>query len=79
MLPEAGNYAVAMVFLPGDDQQAAVCTHICEEMCEAEGAGIIGWRNVPIHSDCISERARKTQPTIRQLFIFKEFDTGTCF
>ena len=69
MLPEAGNYAVAMVFLPGDDQQAAVCTHICEEMCEAEDAGIIGWRNVPIHSECISVRARKTQPCIRQLLI----------
>ncbi|MBN1291068.1 MAG: glutamate synthase large subunit [Candidatus Latescibacteria bacterium] len=79
MLPEAGNYAVAMVFLPGDDQKSAVCSRICEEMCEAEGAGIIRWRDVPVHSDCISARARKTQPIIRQLFISRNNIPGNAF
>ncbi|MCE5251038.1 glutamate synthase large subunit [bacterium] len=68
-IPEKGNYAVGMIFLPSDDELGAACAAVCERACIQEGAEVIGWRDVPVCPDCLSGRTRRTQPRIRQLFI----------
>lgn len=68
-LPEKGNYAVGMMFFPREPEAAEAYISICEKICIEEGAGIIGWRDVPVRVENFSNRVRLTQPYIRQLFI----------
>ncbi|MFC1608226.1 glutamate synthase large subunit, partial [Candidatus Latescibacterota bacterium] len=70
-LPEQGNYAVAMLFLPNDHETAETCCGICETVCAQEGAGVLGWRDVPTNPGCFSDPGRSNPPRIRQLFIVR--------
>jgi len=62
-LPEAGKYAVAMIF-GGLGAEADV-----EQVVKEEGGGVLGWREVPVVPEKIGRTARKNMPVIRQLFI----------
>ena len=62
-LPEAGCYAVAMIF-GGVGAEAAV-----EGVIAEEGASVLGWREVPVVPEAIGRKARENRPAIRQLFI----------
>jgi glutamate synthase (NADPH) large chain len=68
-LPEAGEYGVAMVFLPKDPEARAECERIIERVVRIEGQQMIGWRDVPVRSDQIGNQAQETEPFIRQCFI----------
>ena len=68
-LPPAGEYAVAMVFLPRDFVLSERCVKVFERFADAEGARILGWRRVPVEAGTLGEFARSTQPDIRQLFV----------
>ncbi len=70
-LPEAGNYAVGMVFLPKSINQSNICIEIFSDTIKQQGLEIIGWRDVPVNHDCIGKIASKTEPTIKQVFIAK--------
>ncbi|MBR4718345.1 MAG: glutamate synthase subunit alpha, partial [Lentisphaeria bacterium] len=73
-LPEAGKYAVAMVFGGlGAEQEV-------EEVVRAEGGGVLGWREVPVVPEKIGRTARKNMPVIRQLFIDgRNFEDNAAF
>ena len=65
----AGPYAVGMVFLPARAALAERCMDLLERTAVAEGAEVLGWREVPCHGDHLGELARNAQPRIRQLFL----------
>ncbi|MFT9188057.1 MAG: glutamate synthase large subunit, partial [Acetobacter orientalis] len=69
--PEAGTIiAVGQVFLPKTDMVAQEqCRQIIESEILAFGYGIYGWRQVPIDTSCIGEKANATRPEIEQIMI----------
>jgi glutamate synthase (NADPH/NADH) large chain len=68
-MPQPGRYAVGTVFLPSDVRSRLACEKIVEEIVEAEGQKLLGWRDVPIDPSVIGRIAREVMPTIRQVFI----------
>lgn len=68
---EPGSYGVGMVFLPNDTLQRMKCEEIFQTIVEEEGQKFLGWRTVPVQDSHIGDRAKKSQPFIRQLFIGK--------
>ncbi len=68
-LPEHGDYAVAMVFLPRQPGLAERCMGLLERSARNEGMEVLGWRAVPTSSDHLGELARAAEPVIRQLFL----------
>ncbi len=68
-LPPAGDYAVAMVFLPRDFVLSERCVKVLERAAEGEGARPLGWRRVPVESAPLGDLARATQPEVRQFFV----------
>jgi len=68
-LPEAGQYAVGMTFLPTQpDKQKAIEKHI-QDVVELEGQTLIGWRDVPVSPGEIGFLSAKVMPAIRQFFV----------
>jgi glutamate synthase (ferredoxin) len=70
-LPNTGEYAVGMVFLPRDAELRAECERVLEETIVSEGQVLIGWRTVPIDGHDLGESAKQSQPYIRQVFVAK--------
>ena len=68
-LPPAGDYGVAMVFLPTDASLAKQCAEVLEATTRDEGAEVLGWRDVPTSGGHLGELARATQPAVRQMFV----------
>ncbi|MGE3152870.1 MAG: glutamate synthase large subunit [Nitrospiraceae bacterium] len=71
-LPGAGEYGVGMVFLPTDQESRKQCETLFERVIAAEGARLVGWRDVPVKSDAIGVVARRTEPVMRQVFIARD-------
>ena len=71
-IPESGNYAVGMVFLPKSENQFQICITEFEKAVKNQGLNIIGWRDVPVDHSCIGSIAAETEPVIKQVFIEKE-------
>jgi len=68
-LPAAGAYGVGMLFLPSDRGERRACELTIETIVADEGRTILGWRDVPVDPSTIGDLARRTAPTVRQLFI----------
>ena len=68
--PSEGRLAVGTVFLPKTDFSAQ---ERCREVVETEilnfGYQIYGWRQVPINTSIIGEKANATRPEIEQIMI----------
>lgn len=65
-----GGLAVGMVFLPKNDLTSQErCRQIIETEILNFGYQIYGWRQVPINTDCIGEKANATRPEIEQILI----------
>jgi glutamate synthase (NADPH/NADH) large chain len=75
-LPEPDHYATGLAFLPVDDGDAAWATQIIEKYAAAEGARVLGWRNVPTNPRGLGGSARAAMPRIRQLFLTAEGTSG---
>ena len=69
VLPEPGAYGVGVLFLPQDAERRAKCEEITEQVIAAEGQTVLGWRDVPVDSNCLSESVKLTEPFIRQVFV----------
>ena len=68
-VPEKGKYGTGLVFLPREEHvQQAILSVMIEEI-EREGLQLMHLRTVPTCPDCLGERARSTEPVIRQLFV----------
>ena len=68
-LPEAGKYAVGMIFLPVEKHPRLQCEGILERIVREEGLTLIGWRDTPVYASAIGRVARASQPYIQQIFI----------
>ncbi|HSP47154.1 MAG TPA: glutamate synthase central domain-containing protein, partial [Clostridiaceae bacterium] len=68
-LPEAGNYAVGMVFLPRQPNARMYCEGLLERVIREEGQLLLGWREVPVDPEACGESAKATRPVVAQVFL----------
>jgi glutamate synthase (NADPH/NADH) large chain len=68
-LPQPGDYAVAMCFLPQDDAAREFAVSHFEQFIAKEGQTLIGWRDVPVNTDGLGKTVLEEMPVIRQAFI----------
>ncbi|MFL2665339.1 MAG: glutamate synthase large subunit [Dehalococcoidia bacterium] len=69
ILPDKGLYAVAMCFLPNDNDINSKIKKIIEKTASENGLKIITWRNVPINPSEIGKSAKSLMPRIEQLIV----------
>jgi len=70
-LPEKGRYAAGIVFLPVDEVERKQCKELVNDLIEASGQKLIGWRELPvdpIKAD-VGPTARHAMPHMEQLFV----------
>ena len=68
-LPAAGDYAVAMCFLPQDEAAREFAAKNFESFIVKEGQIVIGWRDVPVSLEGLGAAVIEQMPVIRQLII----------
>jgi glutamate synthase (ferredoxin) len=68
-LPPAGQYAVGMVFLPWEDDEAAACRELFHKAAGELGHKVIGWREVPTNPTGLGKTALASRPTMAHVFI----------
>ncbi|MBX7501412.1 glutamate synthase large subunit [Qipengyuania sp. YG27] len=68
-LPQVGDYAVAMCFLPQEDEARDFVEKQLERFAEKEGQRVIGWRDVPTTLDGLGKAVVDSMPVIRQCVI----------
>jgi glutamate synthase (NADPH/NADH) large chain len=68
-LPETGSYAIGMVFLPRAEDAQEAFESIINEVIEAEGQSVLGWRTVPVDNSGLGYSVLPTEPVIRQVFV----------
>ncbi|MCT4780437.1 MULTISPECIES: glutamate synthase large subunit [Exiguobacterium] len=78
-LPQSGDYGVMMMFLPREDRLRQRLERALESIILSEGQRLIEWRTVPVSSTVIGEKARQTEPVIRQCFIEAKKVEGLAF
>ncbi len=78
-LPEAGGYAVGMLFLPRDPNVRLFCEGIFERVLREENQQLLGWRQVPVNEKACGQSARATRPDIAQVFIGRNGQTADEF
>ncbi len=74
-VPEQGDYAVGMVFLPQDERRRAKCVAAFNRVTAMEGQALLGWRDVPVDNSVLGETVKPNEPVIRQILIGKGPDT----
>ncbi|MEO0698126.1 MAG: glutamate synthase subunit alpha, partial [Pseudomonadota bacterium] len=68
-LPQPGDYAVAMCFMPQDEAARAFITQRFETFIAKEGQRLIGWRDVPTTLDGLGDAVIDSMPVIQQAII----------
>jgi len=68
-LPPPGDYAVAMCFLPTDQETRAFAIGQFEHFIRVEGQMLIGWRDVPTDCTGLGAAVIEQMPVIRQAII----------
>ncbi|HEX2955996.1 MAG TPA: glutamate synthase large subunit, partial [Chitinispirillaceae bacterium] len=74
-LPKQGEYGVAMLFLPQNPKKRAGAASIISSVVASEGGTVLGWRDVPVHSECLGDMAKSCMPYMQQVFI--QFGTSS--
>ena len=65
-LPPAGDYAVAMCFLPQSDKARSFVVQQFEKFIAKEGQLLIGWRDVPTDRAGLGQAVIESMPMIKQ-------------
>ena len=68
-LPAEGDYAVAFLFEPREEDRRAAVEKLWEEVLAEEGLTLLGWRDVPTDPAQLGESVKPGEPVSRQLFI----------
>ena len=68
-LPQPGEYAVGMVFLPTAEESRRQCKRHFTKIIREEGQSFLGWRRVPTDNSTLGTSAKASQPVIEQVFI----------
>ena len=74
ILPNEGDYGVAMLFFPQDELGVEAAKRIFEEGCAEAGVPLLFWREVPVDPHDLGETARACMPTILQAFLARPED-----
>ncbi|MBQ2682033.1 MAG: glutamate synthase subunit alpha, partial [Eggerthellaceae bacterium] len=74
LLPSEGDYGVAMLFLPEDQEGIDCAIRVFEEGCARNGVPLLFWRDVPVDPHDLGETARSCMPTIKQAFLARPDD-----
>ncbi|WP_019498548.1 glutamate synthase-related protein [Pseudanabaena sp. PCC 6802] len=59
--------AVGNIFLPQQEDRAAICREITERCAAEEGLTVVGWRQVPVQPQVLGSQARETCPHMEQV------------
>jgi len=68
-LPPAGEYAVAMCFLPRDEAAREVAVSQFEHFLKVEHQPLLGWRDVPVNTKGLGTAVLAQMPVIRQAIV----------
>ena len=70
-LPEPGQFAAGLVFLPTLDSEREQCKATVEKIVAEQGQTLVGWRKVPTDAKAadVGPTALRCEPAIEQLFI----------
>ncbi|GAA4642583.1 glutamate synthase large subunit [Pontixanthobacter gangjinensis] len=68
-LPAAGDYAVAMCFMPQDGEARDFVTEQLEKFIAKEGQILVGWRDVPTTLAGLGKAVIESMPVIRQCIV----------
>ncbi|MGQ5700724.1 glutamate synthase large subunit [Sandaracinobacteroides sp. A072] len=68
-LPQPGDYAVAMCFLPRDPRARDFTVAHFEQFIAKEGQRLIGWRDVPVTTEGLGKTVLEEMPVIRQAIV----------
>ncbi len=81
LLPDEGDYGVAMLFCPQDEHGIAEARRIFEDGCATEGVPVLFWREVPVDDHDLGATSRACMPTILQAFVARprDVDAGDAF
>jgi glutamate synthase domain-containing protein 2/glutamate synthase domain-containing protein 1/glutamate synthase domain-containing protein 3 len=71
-LPSAGEYGSGIIFLPRNPTVRRQIEQKFEQVVQAEGQQVIGWRTVPTVNGMLGETARSCEPFMRQVFIRRD-------
>ena len=74
LLPAEGDYGVAMLFLPQDEEGIECAIRVFEEGCARCGIPLLFWRDVPVDPHDLGETARACMPVIKQAFLARPAD-----
>ena len=69
LLPDEGDYGVAMLFLPTDAEGLELGMRIFEDGCAEQGIPLLFWRDVPVDCHDLGSTALECMPTIKQAFV----------
>ncbi len=69
VLPEAGKYALGMLFLPLDPDLNAKARKEIVAAAEGEGWTVLGWRTPPVRVESLGRVAVASMPAISQIFL----------
>ena len=75
-LPEPGDYAVAMCFLPRDEATRDAAIGQFEHFIRVEGQMLIGWRDVPVNTEALGAAVLAEMPVIRQAIVARGSGTA---
>ncbi|MBF4552482.1 glutamate synthase large subunit [Corynebacterium suicordis] len=75
-LPEAGDYATGIAFLPNSRMAALEAMRDVETIVREEGLTFLGWRDLPVDDSSLGAMARDVEPIFSQLFIAGEDAEG---
>jgi len=68
-LPEPGAYAVGVVFLPLEAEEAVRIREEVDAIAGQEGLRVLGWRECPTDPTLVGASARSTMPAFDYLFV----------
>jgi glutamate synthase (ferredoxin) len=65
-----------MIFLPQDENKAALSRKVIEEVVTKNRLRVLGWRKVPVKPEVLGELARANQPQIEQIIVRSRSSSG---
>jgi len=74
-LPEPGHFAVGLVYLSPDEEQAASEKKLMEDVIGEIGQTLLGWRDVPINNKDLGKASKDCEPKMVHVFIGRSAET----
>jgi glutamate synthase (ferredoxin) len=71
LLPDEGDYGVAMLFLPRDEALFDQARELFEQCCSECGLPVLFWREVPVDAHDLGATAQACMPRIWQAFMVR--------